>query len=314
MLRFMLRRLALLVLTLFVSSLIIFIVLNHNPRGVAVSILGQFATDDDIQTVMTQLGLDRPAPERYWVWMSGFVTGDWGESYTMRVPVGELIWQRLGNSMVLASFAFAIIVPFSVVMGVIAGTYENRFADRLISIVGLSAIALPEFVSGVFLIVIFGLWLDWLPASAAIAPDASPFESLKVLILPCLTLMLVDFAYIARMTRATTAQTLGSNYVRTAVLKGLPLRSVLFGHVVRNALLPVITVVASQIGWLLGGLVIVETLFGYPGIGSLWLHAAMTHDLPLLEALSLIMAAIYALSNLGADLLYAYLNPRIRYS
>jgi peptide/nickel transport system permease protein len=314
MLRFILRRLLLLVLTLLVSSLIIFVVLNHNPRGVAISILGQFATEQDIQTVMRQLGLDKPAPERYWNWLSRFVVGDWGNSYSMRVPAADLIFQRLGNSAVLAILAFVLIVPFSVVMGVIAGTYENRLVDRIISIVGLSAIALPEFVSGVFLIVIFGLWLDLLPPTAAIPPEANPLESFKVLILPCATLMLVDFAYIARMTRATTSQALGSNYVRTAVLKGLPTRTVLFKHVLRNALLPVITVVSSQIGWLLGGLVIVETLFAYPGIGSLWLDAAIRHDLPLLEAISMLMAVIYALSNLMADVLYAYLNPRIRYS
>lgn len=312
--RFIVRRLGLLLLTLFVSSLIIFAVLNHNPRGVAVSILGQFATPDDIDTVMRQLGLDRPAPVRYWNWLSGFVTGRWGESYTMQVPVAELISQRLRNSAALAGLAFVVIVPFSVVMGVISGMNEDRPVDRVISILGLSAIALPEFVSGVFLIVIFGLWLGWLPASAAIDPGANPLESLSVLVLPVLTLMLVDFAYIARMTRATTSQVLGSNYVRTAILKGLPTRTVLFRHVLPNALLPVITVVASQVGWLLGGLVIVETLFAYPGIGSLWLRAALTHDLPLLEALSMLMAIIYALSNLFADLLYAYLNPRIRYS
>lgn len=312
--RFILRRLGLLLLTLLVSSLIIFVVLNHNPRGVAISILGQFATPDDVDTVMRQLGLDRPAPVRYWNWLSGFVTGRWGESYAMQVPVAELVGQRLRNSAALAGLAFVVIVPFSVVMGVISGMKEDKPVDRVISIVGLSAIAVPEFVSGIFLIVIFGLWLGWLPASAAIDPSSNPFESFKVLILPVLTLMLVDFAYIARMTRATTSQVLASNYVRTAILKGLPTRTVMFRHVLPNALLPVITVVASQIGWLLGGLVIVETLFAYPGIGLLWLDAAQEHDLPLLEALSMLMAVIYALSNLLADLLYAYLNPRIRYS
>lgn len=312
--RFILRRLGLLLLTLLVSSLIIFVVLNHNPRGVAIAILGQFATPDDVDTVMRQLGLDRPAPVRYWNWLSGFVTGRWGESYAMQVPVSELVGQRLRNSAALAGLAFVVIVPFSVVMGVISGMKEDKPVDRVISIVGLSAIAVPEFVSGIFLIVIFGLWLGWLPASAAIDPGSNPFESFKVLILPVLTLMLVDFAYIARMTRATTSQVLASNYVRTAILKGLPTRTVMFRHVLPNALLPVITVVASQIGWLLGGLVIVETLFAYPGIGLLWLDAAQEHDLPLLEALSMLMAVIYALSNLLADLLYAYLNPRIRYS
>jgi peptide/nickel transport system permease protein len=314
MLRFVLRRLGLLLVTLFVSSLIIFIVLNHDPRLVAISILGQFSTAQDIQTVMVKLGLNQPAPLRYLRWITHFVVGDWGQSYTMNVPVADLVLQRLRNSAVLGGLAFVVIVPFSVVMGALAGVREGKLLDRLVSIVGLSAIALPEFVSGVFLIVIFGLWLGWLPASAAIQPDANPFQSLSALILPCLTLMLVDFAYIARMMRATTAEVLGSNYVRTAFLKGMPMRMVLFKHVLRNAMLPVITVIASQIGWLLGGLVIVETLFAYPGLGVLWLDAATSHDLPLLEAVSMFFAVVYSLSNLLADLLYAYLNPRIRYS
>lgn len=314
MIRFVLRRLGLLLLTLLVSSLIIFIILNHDPHAVAVGVLGQFYTQQDVQTVIHRLALDRPAPLRYVDWLRHFVVGDWGQSYTMGVPVADLVFQRLRNSAVLGGLAFVIIVPFSIVMGLLSGVREGKLFDRVVSIFGLSALALPEFVSGVFLIGIFGLWLGWLPPSASILPDANPFDSFKALILPCLTLMFVDFAYIARMTRATTAEVLGSNYVRTAVLKGLPIRAVLFEHVLRNALLPTITVVASQVGWLLGGLVIVETLFAYPGLGNLWLQAALKHDLPLLEAISMLMAIIFSLSNLIADLLYAYLNPRIRYS
>jgi peptide/nickel transport system permease protein len=314
MLRFVLHRLGLLVITLAVSSLIIFIILNHDPHAVAVGVLGQFYTPLQVQTVIHQLGLDRPLPVRYVDWITHFVRGDWGQSYTMNVPVASIVFQRFRNSVVLGGLAFVVIMPFSVLMGLVAGVYEDSLLDRVISIVGLSAIALPEFVSGVFLIVIFGLWLGWLPPSAAIQPDANPLQSFSVLILPCMTLMLVEFAYIARMTRTTTAQVLASNYVRTAILKGLPMRTVLIEHVLRNALLPVITVIANQIGWLLGGLVIVETLFAYPGIGSLWLAAAEQHDLPLLAAISMLMATVYALANLTADLLYAYFNPRIRYS
>src|SRR5579859_4594855 len=206
MARFILRRLGLLLITLFVSSLIIFIVLNHDPHAVAVAVLGQFYTQQDVQTVIHRLALDRPAPLRYVDWLAHFVVGNWGQSYTMNVPVADLVFQRLRNSAVLGGMAFVIIVPFSVVMGALAGVREGKLLDRVVSIVGLSAIALPEFASGVFLIVIFGLSLNWLPASAAIQPDANPFQSLSALIMPCLTLMLVEFAYIARMTRATTAE------------------------------------------------------------------------------------------------------------
>jgi peptide/nickel transport system permease protein len=263
---------------------------------------------------MHKLALNRPAAVRYAEWLRYFVAGDWGQSYTMNVPVAELVFQRLRNSAMLAGLAFLIIVPFSTGMGLLAGIREGKTLDHVVSILGLSAIALPEFVSGVFLIVVFGLWLNWLPPSAAIPPSANPLQSLRVLILPCLTLMLVDFAYIARMTRAMTAEVLHSDYVRTAVLKGLPMRAVLLSHVLRNALVPVITVIASQVGWLLGGLVIVETLFAYPGLGSLSLAAALGHDLPLLEAIGMLMAIVYSTSNLVADVLYAYLNPRIRYT
>ena len=314
MARFVLRRFGLLLGTLLVSSVVIFVILNHDPRAVAVAILGQYYTEQDVQTVMRKLALNRPATVRYAEWLGHFVAGDWGRSYTMNVPVAEIVTQRLRNSAVLGGLAFVAIVPFSIGMGLLAGVHEGRAVDHVISIVGLSAIALPEFVSGVFLIVVFGLWLNWLPPSAAIPPAANPFQSLRVLILPCLTLMLVEFAYIARMTRATTSEVLHSDYVRTAILKGLPMRSVLWSHVLRNALVPVITVVASQVGWLLGGLVIVETLFAYPGLGGLSLDAALGHDLPLLEAVGMLMAVVYSLSNLIADLLYAYLNPRIRYA
>ncbi len=159
MIRFIMRRLGLLLLTLLVSSLIIFIVLNHDPHAVAVAVLGQYYTAQDVQTTIHQLGLDRPAPLRYVQWITHFVVGDWGRSYTLNVPVAEIVFERLRNSAVLGGLAFVIIVPFSVVMGLLAGLREDRLLDRVVSIVGLSAIALPEFVSGVFLIVIFGLWL-----------------------------------------------------------------------------------------------------------------------------------------------------------
>ncbi len=311
---FVLRRFGLLLGTLLVSSVIIFVILNHDPRAIAVAILGQYYTEQDIQTVMHKLALNRPAAVRYAEWLRYFIAGDWGQSYTMNVPVAELVFQRLRNSATLGGLAFLIIVPFSTGMGLLAGIREGKMLDHVVSILGLSAIAVPEFVSGVFLIIVFGLWLSWLPPSAAIPPSANPLQSFPVLVLPCLTLMLVDFAYIARMTRAMTAEVLHSDYVRTAVLKGLPMRAVLLSHVLRNALVPVITVIASQVGWLLGGLVIVETLFAYPGLGSLSLAAALGHDLPLLEAIGMLMAIVYSTSNLVADVLYAYLNPRIRYT
>ncbi len=172
--------------------------------------------------------------------------------------------------------------------------------------------AVPEFVSGIVLLSVFGIWLRWLPTTS-VAAGGNPLTEPQYLVLPVLSLSLVFVGYVSRMMRASTITVLGSAYTRTAMLKGLPLRQVLLRHVLRNALVPTMTVVMSSIGYLVGGLVIVESLFGYPGLGSLLLYAGLHHDVPLLEACAMIVAAIYMVGNLTADLLYAYLNPQIRY-
>jgi peptide/nickel transport system permease protein len=195
----------------------------------------------------------------------------------------------------------------------LAALRQDRLADRFISITGLSLMAVPEFVSGIILLSIFGIWLHVLPADS-LSGGGNPLTSPQYLVLPVLSLGLVFFGYVSRMMRASTIAVLNSPYVRTATLKGLPLRLVLLRHVLRNALVPTITVVTSSIGYLVGGLVVVETLFSYPGIGNLLLYAGLHHDVPLLEDCVMVVAVIYMLGNLTADLLYAYLDPRIRYS
>jgi peptide/nickel transport system permease protein len=205
-----------------------------------------------------------------------------------------------------------IIVPTSIFVGVYAGLRRDSFLDRAITISSLSMTVIPEFVSGVILIVVFAVTLHWLPVSA-MPPQGSPFiDRFYYLILPAIPLMLLELGYIARMARVGTVQVLNMPYIRTAVLKGLPKRRVIFGHVLRNALVPTVTVIGSQIGWLIGGLVVIETLFVYPGIGNYMVNAALNHDLPLLEACVLVVAVIYMVSNLIADIVVAFLNPRIR--
>jgi peptide/nickel transport system permease protein len=221
--------------------------------------------------------------------------------------------ERLKNSLILAGFSFLIIIPVSIGFGVLAGLYHGKAADRAITIAGLSLIALPEFVSGVILVIVFAVLLKWLPASSAV-PTWNPGDILRQLLLPAIPLMLVLFGYISRMARAGTITALDSNYVRTAILKGLPRRVVIWRHVLRNALLPTVTVVCVQAGYLVGGLVVIETLFNYPGIGKLVLDSANGHDLPMLEATVLLIAVIYLIANLTADVLYAVLNPRVRLS
>jgi peptide/nickel transport system permease protein len=258
-----------------------------------------------------ELGNDRPLPVRYADWVGGFVTGDWGDSALLNTPVRPLVLDRLGNSLVLGLFALVLIVPFSIAFGVLAALHHGKALDRIISVSGLSLIALPEFVAGVILLVVFAVKLGWFPVSSHV-PSSNPVDLFRQLLLPSIPLMLVLFGYISRMARAGTIDALLSNYTRTAVLKGLPRRTVIWRHVLRNALLPTISVVSVQVGYLVGGLVVIETLFSYPGIGKLVLDSAVGHDLPVLEATVLMVALLYMVSNFVADVLYGVLNPRVR--
>lgn len=311
--RFLLRRLVFITLTLALVSAVIFAVTEVLPGDVATMILGQQATPEDLATLRANLGLNRPAHERYVEWLGGLAQGDFGQSLRLGLPVGPLLAQRLRNSLALAALAFAVGVPASVLLGVAAGLKRDRWPDRLISFSTLIAVSLPEFVTSVFLIIVFSSWLHWLPASSLIEPDTNPLESLRHLLLPTATLTLGMAAYIIRMTRSSIIEVMESNYIRTAILKGLPLRTVVFRHALRNALPPTISIIAINVGWLIGGLIVVENVFAYPGLGQLLLFAIGNHDVPLLQAVTLVIAAIFSFSNLAADLLYRYSNPRILY-
>ena len=301
-------------LTLWLVSLGVFAVSELLPGDVAIFILGQQATPETLAVLRAQLGLNEPAPQRYITWLFGFIRGDWGRSLALQVPIADLVLSRTANSFVLAGLALIITVPISIGLGLVAALRQGRLTDRLISLVGISGLAIPEFVSGVLLILVFSLTLRIAPASAQIPTGASPVSVLPALILPALTLALTLFAYISRMTRASAVEVLGSDYVRAAVLKGLPLTKVITRHVLRNSLLPTITVIGAQIGWLVGGLVVVEHLFGYPGLGDLLLFSALNKDIPLLEACVMVVASVYMLANLATELLFGVLNPRIRYA
>lgn len=312
MARFLARRLGLLVLTLWLMSVLVFVISTVLPGDVAHTILGQFATPAAVEGLRRQLGLDDSPPTQYLRWVTGFVTGDWGVSPSLNAPMSEVIPDRLVNSLILAVAALVVIVPVSIAFGMLAALRQDRALDRIISVVGLSLMAVPEFVSGIILLSVFGIWLAWLPTTS-VAAGGDPLRSPQYLVLPVVSLSLVFFGYVSRMMRASTIAVLGSAYVRTAMLKGLPLRQVLTRHVLRNAVVPTITVVMSSIGYLMGGLVVVESLFGYPGLGGLLLYAGLHHDVPLLEDCVMIVAVIYMAGNLVADLLYAWLNPQVRY-
>jgi peptide/nickel transport system permease protein len=314
MARFLIRRLSLIGVTLLVVSLAIFLVTEILPGDVATMILRQGATEQNLAVVRRDLGLDRPAHERYLSWVGSAIRGDLGDSYKQKRPITEVVKPRLSNSAILAAFAFLVAVPAAVIIGVWTGVRRDTWEDRAISIGSLVAISLPEFVTAVLLIVLFSSTLGVLPSSSVILPGTSPLTRPEILVLPALTLTGVLFAYIMRMTRANVIEVMQSNYVRTAILKGLPMRRVLFRHVVPNAMLPTISVIAANIGWMLGGLIIVESVFAYPGLGRLVLEATQSRDVPLLQSVTLLIAATFAFSNLAADLCYAALNPRIRYA
>jgi peptide/nickel transport system permease protein len=298
--------------TLILVSMLVFALAEVLPGDVGRSILGPYASDAQVAMMNKQLGADRPLYERYASWAGGFVTGKWGDSPLLKVPVFPAVMKALGNSLLLAGFALLIIIPTSILLGVFAGLRRDSALDRTITISTLSMTVIPEFVSGVILLYVFAVWLKWLPVTA-MPPEGSPFyERIYYLILPAIPLMFLELGYIARMARVGTVQVLSMPYIRTAVLKGLPRRRVVFGHVLRNAMVPTVTVIGSQVGWLIGGLVVIETLFVYNGIGKLMVDAAQTHDVVMLEAAVLVVAVIYMASNLLADIVVALLNPRIR--
>jgi peptide/nickel transport system permease protein len=312
MLRYTLRRLGFLVLTVLLTSLIIFIVTQLLPGDVARVILGREAGEQAVQALRQQLGLNDPLPVQYLHWLGNFVTGNWGTSYSTRTPILPLVMGRVRNSLMLAFLTLVISVPLAVALGVIAGMNENKFVDNLISVTSLSMVGLPEFVTGLVLIQLLSFKFHLLPANSSIEPGASFSSAFPMLILPALTATLVLLAYIARLTRAGVVEELKKLYVRTAVLKGMPRRTVIVKHVLRNALMPTITVIAISFGWLISGLIVIENVYNYPGLGRLLVFAIDRRDLPLLQAVTLLTVLGFALANLLADLLYAALNPRIR--
>lgn len=312
MARFLLKRLGLALITLILLSLIVFAISTILPGNVGRAVLGPFATQESVDALNEQLGTNRPIVTQYWEWARGIVQGDLGTSLTKQVPAWDLLGPALANSFKLALVAFLICVPLSILGGVIAGLRYGKASDKSITTLGLSISAMPDFVTGIVLILVFSIWLGWLPVTAQWEEGAGLPTQVRYLLLPALTLTLVLFGYIARVTRAGMIEALDSDYARTAYLKGLPSSVVVRKHVLRNALLPTIAVVAVQCGYLVGGLVAVEFLFNYQGLGLLTLEAARQKDLPLLTAGVLVIGIVYLVVMLIADILYALLNPRIR--
>ncbi|MDA3809966.1 MAG: ABC transporter permease [Spirochaetaceae bacterium] len=308
-------RLGFMFVTLAVMSILIFILAEIMPGDAAETALGQSATPKALAALREAKGLDDPLPIRYARWAGGFLTGDLGESLYMRgVQIKNIFWRKVGHSMVLALMAFIFYVPLSLFFGVLAGVKAGKLTDSVISFFGLATMALPEFVSGIILITVFAVKIPLLPITSIIPIGETLAGNLNILILPALSITLVMFGYVSRMQRSSMISVMNSDYVRTAVLKGMPWRHVIFRHALKNALLPTITIIGMNMGWLFGGLIIVETLFGFPGLGSLTMTAIKTRDIPLIEASVLFITFIFVISTFITDLLYAFLNPKIRFS
>ena len=302
--RYVAKRLGLAVITLVLLSMIIFAAAQLLPGDLGRSVLGRDATEEAVAEYNAEHGTDRPAVVQYLDWASGAVRGDLGNSLVPpEPPVWEVLEPALVNSLKLALVAFVIVVPFGIIGGVLAGLRVGRTTDRTITVAGLSLAVVPEFVTGLVLILLFAIWL-------------------KHLVLPAMALAIVLFGYIARITRAGVVEALDADYTRTAYLKGLPHNTVIRRHVLRNALMPTIAVVATQVGYLFGGLVAIELwqrlvaielLFNYRGIGLTLIEAATFKDFTLLTAGVLVIGVAYLIVTLVADLLFALLNPRIRF-
>ena len=312
-LRWLLRRLGLVAYTMLVVSVIVFGITQLLPADAATTLLGENATPEALAAVRERLGLDQSAAAQYAHWLGHVLSGDFGTSMRTGQAVGPVLMLALGRSLVLAAFALVLVVILAVPLGVVAALRRGGAVDLGAGLLSYLGVSLPEFVTGTLLLMLLADWLGWLPATGYVPLSEDPVDGLLHLVLPVLTVALVLMAHISRMVRSETIDVLHSDYVRAARLKGLPPSRVVLGHALRNALLPVVTVLALDVGYLLGGIIVVEEIFAIPGIGRALITAISARDLPTVQAGALIMAATYSLANLGADVVVALLDPRIRY-
>jgi len=301
------------IISLLVASIIIFVIVQILPGDVAQMILGQYQTPETLHQLRESLGLYDSFYVRYIRWISGVLRGDLGISLSITgCRIADLLLDRSRNSLFLAACASLLVIPLSLLIGTVAGLKRDTWIDKVVSLTTMVAISLPEFASGIFFILVFSLTFKLLPAMSNIDTNVQLLRQFPMLILPILTLSLVILGYIARMTRASVIEVSSSNYVRTAILTGLPISNIILKHILRNALLPSITVIAMNMGWLIGGIIVVESVFAFPGLGSLLLYGVMQRDVPLIQATVLFAVAAYMIFNFIADLLYLLLNPRLR--
>ncbi|GAA0687770.1 ABC transporter permease [Vreelandella titanicae] len=307
-----LGRLASSLITLLLVSLVIFAITSLLPGDTAQQVLGQFATPEQVEALRAQLGLDQPPLLRYWQWLSGFATGDLGRSASNGVDVIQLVNDRLPNSLLLAGITTVISVPLALIMGIAAAMRRGGALDRALNLITLSMVAVPEFLVATLAVLIFAVQLGWLPALSYVSTVDSLGAFMKVYAMPVLTLCSVLIAQMARMTRAALIDQLDSAYVEMARLKGVPPMRRVLRHALPNAVGPIANAVALSLSYLLGGVIIVETIFNYPGIASLMVDAVSNRDLALVQACAMIFCGAYLLLVMLADLCAILSNPRLR--
>ena len=312
MLLLILKRIGLGLITLFIVSLITFVGVEVLPGDACTTYLEREAYGPALDACIKRLGLDIPSYQRYLDWAANVVRGDFGYSLSGEMPINEVLGPRVKNSLVLASVSILIGIPLAIVLGIITALWRDKLPDIIISTITIFSMTIPEFISATLLILIVAIWLGWLPGIVIIPSDATFYELLSNIILPVVAISMIMTAHMARMVRSSVIQVMASDYVQMAILKGVPYWKMVFRHVLPNALLPAINVVALTIAWLLGGVVVTEVVFNYPGLGRLVIESISNRDLPVVQALAIILASIYVGINLIADLMTLMLNPRLK--
>ncbi len=312
MLILVLKRILLGLITLFIVSLITFVGVEVLPGDACTTYLEREAYGAALEACYNRLGLDIPAYERYVSWAIGVIQGDFGYSLSGEMKINDVLGPRVKNSLVLASASILIGIPIALLLGIITALWRDKMPDIIISTFTIFSMTIPEFISATLLILIVAIWLEWLPGIVIVPTGASVSELLPNIILPVIAISMIMTAHMARMVRSSVIQVMASDYVQMAILKGVPYWKMVFKHVLPNALLPAINVVALTIAWLLGGVVVTEVVFNYPGLGRLVIESISNRDLPVVQALAIILASIYVIINLIADLLTLMLNPRLK--
>jgi len=313
-LTYLLRRCGLMAYTLAIVSILVFGITQVLPADAAVMMLGENATPEALAAIRQRLGLDQPVWVQYGRWLGGVLQGDFGYSLRTGQPVAGMMLDALSRSLLLAALSIGLMLLVAVPLGIVAAVNRGRISDLFVSVLSYVGVSFPEFVTATLVVLLLADWLQLLPATGYVPLTEDPLRGIKHLVLPVLTVSVILVAHVSRMVRSELVDVLHTDYIRAARLKGLSERTVLFRHALRNALLPTITIVALDVGYLLGGIIVVEEIFALPGVGRQLIVAIQNRDLPAIQAGALIMAATYSVVNFLADLAYAALDKRIQYA